>query len=259
MKHNLLKFLFLAICLGCSTVYGQVKIGDSPSQLTPGALLELESSNKGFILPRLPLTSTTNPAPLQSHVKGMSVYNTVTINDVVSGIYYNDGSKWIRMLDSTDIKPSVYRYTLGSTSGAGAIVKASGTGVTMFVNETTQTVTFSVPKGVEILSIRLWETKTDGTSSYGMSSTSANLKVKFVFADATQGTAYTNTVLPIISTVLHYNTINPSYTSTNTGSINASMQFELVGAPAENSFTVVLPLMNPLSVNNAAWTVLLNF
>ncbi len=59
------------------------------------AILELESSNKGILHTRVPLKATTNSFPLTAHVAGMMVYNTATAGDVLPGIYYNDGTKWV--------------------------------------------------------------------------------------------------------------------------------------------------------------------
>src|SRR5690606_26926787 len=59
------------------------------------ALLELESTNKGLLHTRVQLKSLNDAAPLSQHVAGMMVYNTATANDVVPGIYFNDGTRWV--------------------------------------------------------------------------------------------------------------------------------------------------------------------
>lgn len=106
--------LLLLIILGIATsVQAQVTIGagEPPHK---DALLDLKennsgSSSKGFLLPRVSLTSTTSASPLSDHVAGMTVYNTSTVNDVVSGYYYNDGTKWIRLMaDATAIMPRFF-------------------------------------------------------------------------------------------------------------------------------------------------------
>jgi hypothetical protein len=79
------------------TCFSQVKVGNNASIINPNAIFEIESANKGFLLPRLALTSTTSPAPLTAFVAGMMVYDTVTIADITPGIYYSDGTKWIKM------------------------------------------------------------------------------------------------------------------------------------------------------------------
>jgi hypothetical protein len=80
-----------------SIVFAQVKISATPSVANPDAILEIESSDKGLLLPRLALVSTTLPTPLNNFVKGMVVYDTVSVNDVTPGMYYSDGTKWIKM------------------------------------------------------------------------------------------------------------------------------------------------------------------
>lgn len=98
MKCTLLGWTAVAFV---STAAAQVKIGDNRTVVHPDAILELESSHKGVLLPRLQLDSTTSPAPLSAFTKGMFVYNTHVANDVVEGIYYSDGTRWFKMQVNT--------------------------------------------------------------------------------------------------------------------------------------------------------------
>jgi hypothetical protein len=75
----------------------QIKIGNNPTQLNANAVLEIESVNKGLLLPRVSLVSTVSAAPMTSFSRGMVVYNTANVNDVAPGIYYCDGAKWLKM------------------------------------------------------------------------------------------------------------------------------------------------------------------
>ncbi len=79
----------------------QIKIGNNPTVINSSAILEIESANKGFLLPRLQLTDAFLPAPLLQHVAGMLVYNSATTNGLTSGFYYNDGTKWVNISQST--------------------------------------------------------------------------------------------------------------------------------------------------------------
>jgi len=65
-------------------------------------------------LPRVALVATAKASPLTAHVAGMYVYNTVTANDVSPGVYYNDGTKWIR--SGNEAKPGVkqFQITIGA-------------------------------------------------------------------------------------------------------------------------------------------------
>ena len=89
-------FLTLAILAGIISS-AQVKIGNNVTTLDANSLLELESTTKGVLFPRVALTSTTSFAPLAAHVVGMVVYNTATTGDVTTGMYANDGAKWVKM------------------------------------------------------------------------------------------------------------------------------------------------------------------
>jgi hypothetical protein len=97
-KTKLAAMLLMALVLSFP-VYAQVTIG-AGEEPDPSAVLDLRSNDHlGLLLPRLALTSTSDAAVLQgnAHVKGIFIYNTNTANDVTPGIYYNDGSKWVRM------------------------------------------------------------------------------------------------------------------------------------------------------------------
>lgn len=103
MKKNyvntLIGILFFSI------VRSQVGIGTpNPSN---SAVLELSSSNKGFLMNTIALTSTQSASPLTAHTEGIWVYNTATSgtapNNVIPGLYYNDGAKWVLMSINTDI------------------------------------------------------------------------------------------------------------------------------------------------------------
>ncbi|MDR6845928.1 tail fiber domain-containing protein [Flavobacterium granuli] len=91
-------FVFLIFC---NAVSAQIKIGDNPTVINSSAIMEIESENKGFLLPRLQLINVSEPAPLPEHVAGMIIYNTATATGLSPGFYYNDGTKWIGVSQST--------------------------------------------------------------------------------------------------------------------------------------------------------------
>ena len=96
------------------------KFGDDFFTIDPNAVLELQSTNKGLLLPRVTLTSSTSFAPLSAHVKGMIVYNTVSAGDVPAGIYINSGTAWVRVADSSS-PIAVTNGGTGATTAAGAL------------------------------------------------------------------------------------------------------------------------------------------
>ncbi|KXH79095.1 hypothetical protein [Chryseobacterium kwangjuense] len=84
----------LAITLfGGNILNGQVGINTSdPNQQS---LLELYSTNTGFLPPRLALVSITSAAPLSQHVKGMMVYNITNNGAISEGLYVSNGTEWL--------------------------------------------------------------------------------------------------------------------------------------------------------------------
>ena len=93
-----MKKIILTIALAAGLIASaQVKIGDNVDTINASSILELESTTKGVLFPRVALTSTTAFAPLAAHVAGMTVYNTATAGDVTPGMYTNDGTQWVKL------------------------------------------------------------------------------------------------------------------------------------------------------------------
>ncbi|SDQ71348.1 hypothetical protein SAMN05421664_2288 [Chryseobacterium soldanellicola] len=102
-KITFTSLLFLTV----QFLYGQVGIGTAYPNTN--SVLELSSTNKGFILPRVALTATNNASPVSSHIAGMTVYNTATntssaSNPVYPGEYYNDGTQWNRKITASETR-----------------------------------------------------------------------------------------------------------------------------------------------------------
>jgi hypothetical protein len=91
MKKNA---IILGAVLASTLSFGQ--FGINTATPNPDAALDVVSTNKGILNTRIMLTSTLSPSPLSAHVAGMMIYNTATVSDVTPGLYYNDGSKWIK-------------------------------------------------------------------------------------------------------------------------------------------------------------------
>lgn len=124
-KTALIRFLllYLVICF-CQTTQAQVTIG-SGQKPNENALLDLKetsagTSEKGLLLPRVPLESEESFKPLTSHVAGMTVYNTAEVNDVTPGYYYNDGKKWVRLLGSSGANQFFYMPSIVLPTDASA-------------------------------------------------------------------------------------------------------------------------------------------
>jgi hypothetical protein len=103
MKSILFSFI---VILSCFSINAQVKISTSTTAPNANAILDIESTSKGLLLPRLSLTSTSSASPMAAHTAGMVVYNTATASSgstvVTPGYYYNSGSTWLRITTTFD-------------------------------------------------------------------------------------------------------------------------------------------------------------
>lgn len=111
---------FLATFLFITTSWAQNNVGinDDNSSAKASAMLDVYSSTKGILIPRVVLTSTTVAAPVTTPEASLLIYNTATTGDVTPGYYYWDGtSKWVRLLASADkeIKLNTVTKTTNST------------------------------------------------------------------------------------------------------------------------------------------------
>lgn len=102
MKSNILLLLvFTAIFTYTTTTQAQVGIGTASPNAS--AQLEVNSSSKGFLPPRVTLTGTADVTTIASPATGLMVYNTATAGtspaNVTPGIYYYDGAKWQRVIN----------------------------------------------------------------------------------------------------------------------------------------------------------------
>lgn len=101
----------IAIFLLVAFTWLGAQVGIGTSNPNADSVLELESNEKGLLLSYVVLQSSASSSPLSEHVAGMVVYNTVTSNDVIPGLYFNNGSSWnlIQGIEPSigDIKHSV--------------------------------------------------------------------------------------------------------------------------------------------------------
>ncbi len=114
---------FILFLFTCVLTQAQTGIGT----ITPdaSAKLEVASSNKGFLPPRVALTATNSSSPINNPANGLMVFNTVTAGanpfQVVPGYYYWDGVglKWVSL--STTVgnvqNQAIFRSTANTAYG----------------------------------------------------------------------------------------------------------------------------------------------
>lgn len=120
---KIIQRLFLLFCiLYANTISAQIKIGDNPSSINTASLLELESTNKGFLPPRITLNDVNNWTLTGTAVEGMLIYNES--GSEPSGFYYWDGSQWVLIVSGTISNNTLNQAYDQGGSGAGRTIIA---------------------------------------------------------------------------------------------------------------------------------------
>ena len=109
------QLLIAGLLLFAITGQGQVKIGNNPNTINANSLLELESTNKGFLPPRVALNSLSSVSPLSGTVPtGMLVFSSG--GTLMDGYYYWNGSVWVMLANGqTNIVTKTANATLTKT------------------------------------------------------------------------------------------------------------------------------------------------
>ncbi|WP_330747396.1 hypothetical protein [Chryseobacterium sp. CP-77] len=146
-------------------VGGNVGVGTNAPDNS--ALLDLTATNRGFLLPRVSLTSTTDGTTVPSPANGLIVYNSNTaLIPYGDGLYYNSGTsgapKWSKLAPQTTDYQLLGVFTDSATApvgqpalGNGVIVNNIDLGlsvsVTIPANSTAKIlVDYSVPMGTSV-------------------------------------------------------------------------------------------------------------
>ena len=91
-------------------MYAQTGIGTTTPDAS--AKLDVSSSNKGFLPPRVTLTSTTDVSTISSPATGLLVYNTGNNAGLSAGYYFWNGAVWA---------------TIATAGGSGSVAAEYGT------------------------------------------------------------------------------------------------------------------------------------
>lgn len=105
MKINLIIHLFLLVtgCMSILQVSAQnVAINSTGSAPDASSMLDVASSSKGFLIPRVSLTSSTDASTISTPATSLLIYNTNTAVANGKGYYFNNGTPaspvWVKFL-----------------------------------------------------------------------------------------------------------------------------------------------------------------
>ncbi|MFS4429105.1 hypothetical protein [Chryseobacterium sp. S90] len=97
------KLLFLGFTIISSYLFSQTGgVGIGTSSPDASAILDINSTNKGVLAPRISLTSITDATTIPSPATGLLVYNTGTAGLTFTGYVFWNGSQW-RGLDNSSL------------------------------------------------------------------------------------------------------------------------------------------------------------
>lgn len=103
LKIAFLTYLLIILSGVVELTIAQVKIGNNPNTIDSNSLLELESTTKGFLAPRVAINDLNSFAPLTNPVpEGMLVYSSG--GSVANGFYLWNGSKWLLVITSKNTR-----------------------------------------------------------------------------------------------------------------------------------------------------------
>lgn len=161
------RIIFLLLIIS-SSLFAQTGIGTT----TPNASAKLDvySTNKGFLPPRVTLTSTTDASTIASPAEGLLVYNLGSVG-LQAGYYYWNGANWATIATATSAGNGVTSmdlvklYTKGYSTAVGDIANTNGHSFTVpisgrylfdfsssgYASGATATMTFKVRQGTSDL------------------------------------------------------------------------------------------------------------
>jgi hypothetical protein len=110
-----MKKLIIILLFIYSGSYAQTGIGTTSPDAS--AKLDVSASNKGFLPPRVTLTSRTDNSTIPNSATGLLVYNTGSNPNLVAGYYYWNGASWATIATATGSGVSS-SYARGSRTAA---------------------------------------------------------------------------------------------------------------------------------------------
>lgn len=106
--------ILLSIAMTIVSYFLNAQTGIGTSTPNASAALEVASSNKGFLPPRVALSSNNDVTTISSPATGLIVYNTGLAGMTYKGIVYWDGTEWRTMDNASSINPAITALTCGS-------------------------------------------------------------------------------------------------------------------------------------------------
>lgn len=120
MRLNIIFFVIIITIFISNNLISQVSISTDGSAPNQSAMLDVKSTNKGLLVPRVALTGTGDITTVPNRVESLLIYNTATAgtspNNVTPGYYYWSGTKWVLLQTNLSV-PNEGVVKINSGSG----------------------------------------------------------------------------------------------------------------------------------------------
>lgn len=93
--------LRLTLALLSLSYIGYSQVGIGTTEPDPSSILDISSTNSGFLLPRINLQDTNDTSTISNPAEGLMIYNLSSNCNLAPGIYVFNGTKW-RRINYTD-------------------------------------------------------------------------------------------------------------------------------------------------------------
>ncbi|PXV62837.1 hypothetical protein CLV62_11753 [Dysgonomonas alginatilytica] len=105
---NSKKLILLFFCIhAINFTYAQKGVGIGTISPHPSAILQIESTDKGVLFPKISLASKTDITTVLNPTTGLLVYNTGNGGLDTPGYVYWNGAEWQKLTLSTVVNPSI--------------------------------------------------------------------------------------------------------------------------------------------------------
>jgi hypothetical protein len=116
------KLLITLLLLNVATAYTQnIGINEDGSSPNSSAILDVKSTDKGLLIPRVQLDDVSTAAPITAPVEGLLIYNETGTEP--KGFYYWNGTNWIKLTTGNATGPwestGSYVYLANPTDSVG--------------------------------------------------------------------------------------------------------------------------------------------
>jgi len=130
MKKIYIIPLFLILFVNARLTAQNISISDVTHAPASSAVLDVYSTSKGLLVPRIALTATTDVTTITAPAVSLLIFNTSTTGDVIPGYYYWTGSAWVRIASGSGSETDpLVRAINGLIKSDGTTISAAVAGV----------------------------------------------------------------------------------------------------------------------------------